>query len=90
MHRREFLYAGAALAGASISPAGWAEGLIDTNKISVERLANKTLPKAQTPLSVLFLGGTNFVGPPTVQRFVDRGHKVSLFNRGITNPYLFP
>lgn len=36
------------------------------------------------------LGGTNFVGPHLVQTALDHGHEVTLFNRGITNPHLFP
>ncbi len=39
---------------------------------------------------ILFLGGTNFVGPHMVRAALERGHEVTLFNRGITNPHLFP
>lgn len=39
---------------------------------------------------VLILGGTNFVGPYIVEDGVARGWDVTLFNRGITNPQLFP
>lgn len=42
------------------------------------------------PLRVLMLGGTNFVGPHLVQTALDRGHEVTLFNRGETNPHMFP
>lgn len=41
-------------------------------------------------LSILMLGGTNFVGPHLVQAALERGHTVTLFNRGHTNPDLFP
>jgi len=40
--------------------------------------------------SVLILGGTGFVGPHVVNRAVDRGFEVTLFNRGRTNSSLFP
>lgn len=40
--------------------------------------------------SVLVMGGTAFLGPPIVERLVADGHKVTLFNRGKTNPGLFP
>jgi 2'-hydroxyisoflavone reductase len=40
--------------------------------------------------SLLVLGGTNFVGPAIVAEALARGHTVSLFNRGITRPELFP
>lgn len=41
-------------------------------------------------LNVLVLGGTNFLGPAIVNSLLDEGHNVTLFNRGITNPGLFP
>lgn len=46
--------------------------------------------KAGTRLNVLVLGGTNFLGPAIVKSLLKGGHKVTLFNRGITNPHLFP
>ncbi len=42
------------------------------------------------PLRILILGGTGFIGPHQVQYALDRGHTVTLFNRGKTNPQLFP
>lgn len=42
------------------------------------------------PLKVLMLGGTNYVGPWLVNTALGRGHEVTLFNRGITNPHFFP
>lgn len=45
---------------------------------------------APSPLRILILGGTNFIGPHQVRAAVERGHQVTLFNRGITNPDLFP
>lgn len=41
-------------------------------------------------LKILILGGTSFLGPHLVGEIQDRGHKVTLFNRGIQNPSLFP
>jgi 2'-hydroxyisoflavone reductase len=41
-------------------------------------------------MKILFLGGTGFLGPHTVQPALDRKHTVTLFNRGKTNPGLFP
>lgn len=41
-------------------------------------------------LKILVLGGTNFVGPAVVEVAVAHGHEVTLFNRGRTNPSLFP
>ncbi len=39
---------------------------------------------------LLVLGGTRFIGPPIVESALARGHEVTLFNRGKTNPELFP
>lgn len=46
--------------------------------------------RALAPLKVLIIGGTGFLGPHTVRRLQERGHTVTLFNRGRTNPGLFP
>ncbi len=46
--------------------------------------------KAAKPLKILILGGTNFVGPAVVERALARGHEVTMFNRGVTRPHLFP
>jgi 2'-hydroxyisoflavone reductase len=45
---------------------------------------------AGAPLRILILGGTGFIGPNQVQYALDRGHSVTLFNRGVTNSSLFP
>lgn len=42
------------------------------------------------PLKILVLGGTGFLGPAVVEAALARSHKVTLFNRGKTNPHLFP
>lgn len=75
--RREFLaYGGAAIAGAALVP---------TTLGSVLRPGAK--PKK---MKILMLGGTGFAGPQMVQRAIDNGHEVTLFNRGRTGPDMFP
>jgi 2'-hydroxyisoflavone reductase len=39
---------------------------------------------------VLILGGTKFLGRAVVDDALQRGHEVTLFNRGETNPELYP
>jgi 2'-hydroxyisoflavone reductase len=39
---------------------------------------------------ILVLGGTSFLGPAVVEAGLARGHEFTLFNRGKTNPGLFP
>jgi len=45
---------------------------------------------SQTPLRILFIGGTGFIGPHMVEAAMAAGHTPTLFNRGRTNPHLFP
>ena len=54
-------------------------------------LANVVLaaPKVK-PMKILILGGTAFLGPQIVEAAQARGHVLTLFNRGKTNPGLFP
>lgn len=44
---------------------------------------------APTPLRILILGGTGFIGPHQVRYAAARGHHITLFNRGQSNPGLF-
>jgi len=41
-------------------------------------------------LNILILGGTGFIGPYQVRYALERGHTLTLFNRGRTAPDLFP
>jgi len=45
-----------------------------------------SLEKAPRPLKILILGGTSFLGPYQVHRALERGHEVSIFTRGQTQP----
>ena len=53
-------------------------------------MAFDSVKKAAKPLKILMLGGTGFLGPHTVQYAIDRGHEVTLFNRGRSKENLFP
>ncbi len=41
-------------------------------------------------MNLLILGGTRFLGRHLVEAALGRGHRVTLFNRGKSNPGLFP
>jgi 2'-hydroxyisoflavone reductase len=41
-------------------------------------------------MEILILGGTVFLGRHIVEEALERGHQLTLFNRGKTNPDLFP
>jgi 2'-hydroxyisoflavone reductase len=38
--------------------------------------------KSPRPLRMLFLGGTGFLGPHQINHALERGHEVTMFNRG--------
>lgn len=46
-------------------------------------------PPPPRALRILILGGTGFIGPNQVRYAVERGHHVTLFNRGRTNAGIF-
>ena len=50
------------------------------------RSAASATEKAAKPLRILILGGTGFTGPFQVRYALERGHKVTVFNRGKTHP----
>lgn len=54
------------------------------------RLRAENASPASGGKSILILGGTSFLGPHIVEAAQPRGHTLTLFNRGKTNPHLFP
>jgi len=62
-----------------------AGGALSLGVVSKTRAVEK--PK---PLRILILGGTGFTGPFQVQYALERGHKVTVFNRGKTHPGELP
>jgi len=93
--RREFL-AGTAAAGVGLGLGGvpvsgrGGEGLGGSSMANDPDAGIQQVPKAEKPLRILILGGTAFLGPAEVEYALARGHSVTLFNRGRTNPHLFP
>ena len=57
----------------------------------LDRLAAdaRPAPRNRRALRLLILGGTSFLGPHQVRYALERGHTVSVFNRGRTRPALF-
>ena len=93
--RREFL-AGTAAAGVGLglggvpAPGQGGEGLGGSSMADDPGAGIQEVPKAEKALRILILGGTAFLGPAEVEYALARGHTVTLFNRGRTNPHLFP
>ncbi len=90
--RRDFL-AGAAAAGVGLGlggvPVAGSEKLQDPTLLGANGHP-QGVPRASRPLRILILGGTAFLGPAEVEYALARGHEITLFNRGRTNPGLFP
>src|SRR5947199_4081817 len=54
-----------------------------TTAMSIQNIFAEETAK---PLRILILGGTGFTGPFQVRYALERGHKVTVFNRGKTHP----
>lgn len=83
LDRRDFLKG--ALTGGALA-AGSSLGLVGAGP----RPARAHMTQAEKKLKILILGGTAFLGPAVVHAARRRGHELTLFNRGRTNPGLFP
>lgn len=97
VHRRDFLQAlgaGALVgcAGALAGCAGQSARAIAASKGLPAALPDSATPPPRQgpPRRILVLGGTGFIGPAIVAAARARGHTLTLFNRGKTNPQLFP
>ena len=77
--RREFLQTAAAATGAV---AFRSFGRAEAGELRVE--------EAERPLRILILGGTTYLGPYQIRSALERGHEVTIFNRGKTKPTLYP
>lgn len=86
--RRTFLASSATVGGALTLGLPSLVRALDARPL--DRSDAGTPPTADAPLRILILGGTGFIGPNQVQYALDRGHSVTLFNRGVTNSTLFP
>ena len=51
--------------------------------------AFKANRKSAHPLKILILGGTSFLGPHQIAYAMGRGHSISIFTRGKTNPTIY-
>ena len=84
--RRDFLKMSAAAGAALGLGAVPASGLPHPGADGVRARPQE----APRPLRILILGGTGFIGPFQVRYALSRGHSVTLFNRGRSNPGMFP
>jgi len=80
--RREFVRAAAAAGGAL------GTGLLagEARAQTLPSTAARRVTRAQESLRILILGGTAFTGPFQIEYALARGHDVTIFNRGRTQP----
>ena len=86
--RRRFLATSAAAAGAAALTPGQALSASPSRAGSPYGTPHPS--PTPRPLKILILGGTGFIGPHMVRYAMYRGHDITLFNRGRSNPGLFP
>lgn len=89
-NRRDFIkrttLAGSALSLGAI-PLGFAPGPNDsTTAPSQQESRQKASAGPEHPLSILILGGTSFLGPHMIDYALGRGHSVTIFTRGRSQP----
>lgn len=80
--RREFLRRAGAAAGAAA--LGVTPGPL------YARARHASPGAAPRSIRLLILGGTGFIGPHQVRYALERGHEVTIFNRGRSAPGMFP
>ncbi|MBL8982268.1 MAG: NAD-dependent epimerase/dehydratase family protein [Gemmatimonadetes bacterium] len=83
--RRDFLVSSAAVGGAL---ALGARGAAHAQPGPVATFPT-TAQQQRRKIKLLILGGTGFIGPHMVRYAVERGHEVTIFNRGRSAPGMF-
>ncbi|MGD8726693.1 MAG: NAD-dependent epimerase/dehydratase family protein [Gemmatimonadales bacterium] len=83
--RRDFVQA-AAVAGGALGV-----GLLTKPTTALGRIVSSqdNCDKAPQSLRILILGGTAFTGPHQIKCALERGHRVTIFNRGRTQPTVY-
>jgi 2'-hydroxyisoflavone reductase len=76
--RREFLQVTAAAGGA-----------LGFGLLGGACAEERQVPQAERPLRILILGGTGISGPHLIRYARARGHEVTIFNRGRTEPTIY-
>jgi 2'-hydroxyisoflavone reductase len=92
-NRRQFIRTAAAAGGAIALGARPASGGIPATPGAAGAPGTQPRPTSHTEPShrirLLILGGTGFIGPHQVRYALERGHEVTIFNRGRSAPGVF-
>ena len=81
------------LQGAAALGSLWAMACASTKEGGAPKEGSVATQAQSAPApkkKILILGGTGFLGPALVEAAKQRGHTLTLFNRGKTRPGLFP
>ena len=91
--RRHFLRTSAVAGGTIALGLGKGGPVFAGEESPGKTLRNRPAPDAHispAPLKILILGGTSFLGPHQIRYALERGHSISTFTRGRTEPSLYP
>jgi 2'-hydroxyisoflavone reductase len=88
--RRTFLRTAAAAGGALALGARPGKAAGNPNPVASTSPPRVSLQAPPRRIRLLILGGTGFIGPWQVRYAVERGHEVTIFNRGRSAPGMFP
>jgi 2'-hydroxyisoflavone reductase len=93
--RRDFLRVSAGLPGLVVGAGVWPASAAGRTAVRhttgpVEASNVMRRPRPARALEILILGGTSFLGPHQIRYALERGHSVTIFYRGQTQPRLFP
>jgi 2'-hydroxyisoflavone reductase len=92
-NRREFIRTAAAAGGGLALGLAGRPGSVaaHAHQIASGLLSEPAAGRAGSrSIRLLILGGTGFIGPHQVRYAVERGHEVTIFNRGRSAPGVFP
>jgi 2'-hydroxyisoflavone reductase len=92
-NRRQFIRTAAAAGGAvglGLTPQLAAGVAVPGSAAPAPAVAGGATTSAPRRIRLLILGGTGFIGPHQVRYAMERGHEVTIFNRGRSAPGMFP
>jgi len=91
--RRDFLrtsaLGGGALAAGLVPAGSLAASALPPSPVPASRLSAPSAAAPRRAIRLLILGGTGFIGPWQVRYAQERGHEVTIFNRGRSAPGMF-
>ncbi len=88
--RRDFLTQLGLVGGAAVVGLGATSSAAAAREPLSRGILRPPVTSAPRRIKLLILGGTGFIGPHQVRYAMERGHEVTIFNRGRSAPGVFP